>query len=70
MYSLNFCGCLVLFITSLPVVKTQSTKVVGLGFAMILLALGTGGVKATASPFIGNPPSTPEISAGVWVFFS
>ncbi|KAL6809751.1 PTR2 domain-containing protein [Trichoderma sp. SZMC 28015] len=53
-YLLNFCGCLVLFITSLPVVKTQSTKVVGLGFAMILLALGTGGVKATASPFIGD----------------
>jgi dipeptide/tripeptide permease len=36
--------------------KTQSTKVVGLGFAMVLLALGTGGVKATASPFIGNSP--------------
>ncbi|KAF3056204.1 Peptide transporter [Trichoderma lentiforme] len=53
-YLLNFCGCLVLFITSLPVVKSQSTKVVGLGFAMILLALSTGGVKATASPFIGD----------------
>ncbi|KAL7904102.1 PTR2 domain-containing protein [Trichoderma velutinum] len=53
-YFLNCCGCLVLLITSLPVVKTQITKVVGLGFAMVLLALGTGGVKATASPFIGD----------------
>ncbi|RKL43037.1 hypothetical protein BFJ72_g4450 [Fusarium proliferatum] len=33
---------------------SQITKVVGLGFAMIVLGIGTAGVKATASPFIGD----------------
>ncbi|KAF5555717.1 proton-dependent oligopeptide transporter POT family [Fusarium mexicanum] len=52
-YFLNFCGCLIIFVTSLPAFgHSQITKVVGLGFAMIVLGIGTAGVKATASPFI------------------
>ncbi|TVY79814.1 Peptide transporter PTR2 [Fusarium oxysporum f. sp. cubense] len=54
-YFLNFCGCLIIFVTSLPAFShSQITKVVGLGFAMIILGIGTAGVKATASPFIGD----------------
>ncbi|RBQ77793.1 hypothetical protein FVER14953_21631 [Fusarium verticillioides] len=54
-YFLNFCGCLIIFVTSLPAFShSQITKVVGLGFAMIVLGIGTAGVKATASPFIGD----------------
>ncbi|KAI7763817.1 hypothetical protein LZL87_012715 [Fusarium oxysporum] len=34
--------------------NSQITKLVGLGFAMIILGVGTAGVKATASPFIGD----------------
>ncbi|KAK3358787.1 peptide transporter PTR2-A [Lasiosphaeria hispida] len=51
---LDFCGCLVLFITSLSFVESEATKIAGLAVGMILLGLGTGGVKATASPFIGD----------------
>lgn len=54
--SFNFCGCLVLFVTSLPAVQEHSVKVVGLALSMILLGLGTGGIKATISPFIGLQP--------------
>ncbi|CEJ92610.1 hypothetical protein VHEMI08249 [[Torrubiella] hemipterigena] len=53
-FFLNFCGCLVMFVTSLDVFGAQSIHVIGLAFAMILLGLGTGGVKATVSPFIGD----------------
>ncbi|KAG9505034.1 hypothetical protein J7337_002000 [Fusarium musae] len=40
--------------TPWPFSHSQITKVVGLGFAMIVLGIGTAGVKATASPFIGD----------------
>lgn len=53
--SLNFCGCVVLFATSLPTVTKDSAKILGLGLSMALLGLGTGGIKATVSPFIGGP---------------
>ncbi|KAJ5437342.1 oligopeptide transporter [Penicillium cf. griseofulvum] len=52
--TLNTCGCIVLFVTSLPVVTQNSIKVFGLALAMVLLGLGTGGIKATISPFIGD----------------
>ncbi|KAF2720992.1 peptide transporter PTR2-A [Polychaeton citri CBS 116435] len=53
-FLLVVCGCIVLFVTSLPQVREASGKVAGLALAMILLGLGTGGVKATVSPFIGD----------------
>ncbi|KAK2879510.1 hypothetical protein FQN49_000812 [Arthroderma sp. PD_2] len=57
-FFLNFCGCLVLFITSLPSVTRDTVKIAGLVVSMVLLGLGTGGVKATVSPFIGDQYTT------------
>lgn len=56
MLILNFCGCLVLFVVSLPAVEDHSVKLAGLAVSMVLLGLGTGGIKTTISPFIGLPP--------------
>ncbi|KMP09483.1 peptide transporter PTR2-A [Coccidioides immitis RMSCC 2394] len=53
-FSLNVCGCLVLFVTSLPYVTKDSIKIAGLALSMVFLGLGTGGVRATVSPFIGD----------------
>lgn len=43
-----------LFVTSLPAVEDHSVKLAGLAISMVLLGLGTGGIKATISPFIGS----------------
>lgn len=52
--SLNLCGCLALFITSLPqVTQDQAVQIAGLALAMVLLGLGTGGARASVLPFIG-----------------
>lgn len=45
---------IVLFVTSLPVLTQGSIKILGLALDMILLGLGTGGIKATVYSFIGN----------------
>lgn len=44
-------------------VTQVSIKTFGLAFAMVLLGLGTGGIKATVSPFIGDQytVSTPQL---------
>ncbi|KAH8692743.1 oligopeptide transporter [Talaromyces proteolyticus] len=62
-FFLNFCGCLVLCVTSLPAVTEHSIKLFGLALAMVLLGLGTGGVKATITPFIGDqyPTMNPQL---------
>ncbi|KAH8801779.1 peptide transporter PTR2-A [Xylogone sp. PMI_703] len=52
--SLYLCGCIVLFVTSLPELVTRPGKIGGLACSMVLIALGSGGVKATISPFIGD----------------
>ncbi|DAA72886.1 TPA_exp: hypothetical protein A8136_5330 [Trichophyton benhamiae CBS 112371] len=43
-----------LFVTSLPYVTNDSIKIAGLVISMVFLGLGTGGVRATVSPFIGD----------------
>ncbi|KAI9047426.1 hypothetical protein LZ554_008870 [Drepanopeziza brunnea f. sp. 'monogermtubi'] len=48
------CGCIVLFVTSFSSLTTRETKIKGMACAMVLIGLGTGGVKATISPFIGD----------------
>ncbi|KAI0417869.1 POT family-domain-containing protein [Xylaria grammica] len=53
-FSLGSIGCLVIFVTSFPFVMKESVKIFGLALGMIFLGLGTGGVKATVSPFIGD----------------
>ena len=55
--SLNLCGCVALFVSSLPAVNNASAKVAGLVIAMFFLGLGTGGVRTTVSPFIGTSSS-------------
>lgn len=52
--SFSFAGCLALFVTSLPFATQKSTQILGLALGMVFLGLGTGGVKATISPFIGK----------------
>ena len=52
--SLNFVGCLVLFVTSLPSVTNDTAKITGLALSLFLLGMGNGGVKAVVSPFIGD----------------
>ncbi|OAL57338.1 MFS general substrate transporter [Pyrenochaeta sp. DS3sAY3a] len=47
-------GCLILLCTSLPVSLDNGAGVPGLAVAMILVAIGVGGVKATFSPFLGD----------------
>ncbi|KAB8244836.1 hypothetical protein BDV35DRAFT_406446 [Aspergillus flavus] len=62
-FCLDFCGCLVLFVTSLPAITDGSVKLVGFILAVILIGLGTGGVKATITPFIGDqyPNVSPQL---------
>jgi POT family proton-dependent oligopeptide transporter len=48
------CGCLVQFVTSLPVALEGGGGVGGLSASMILIGIGAGGVKATFSPFLGR----------------
>lgn len=50
--SLNICGCALLFGTSFPKMD-DSIKIAGLALGMIFLGLGTGGIRATMTPFIG-----------------
>ncbi|PQE29717.1 oligopeptide transporter protein [Rutstroemia sp. NJR-2017a WRK4] len=48
------CGCIILFVTSFSDLTTRETKIGGLACALLLIGFGTGGVKATISPFIGR----------------
>ncbi|KAJ5292132.1 hypothetical protein N7478_001383 [Penicillium angulare] len=52
--SFDFVGCLVLFVTSLPSITAYSAKLAGFILAIFLIGLGTGGIKATITPFIGK----------------
>jgi POT family proton-dependent oligopeptide transporter len=49
---------MILFVSSLPFVEAKSVNIIGLALSMILLGLGTGGVKARVSPFIGDQYTT------------
>lgn len=53
-HSVHVRECIVRFVTSFPNLTTRATKVGGLGCALMLIGLGTGGVKATIPPFIVN----------------
>lgn len=63
MHSLDFAGCLILVVTSIPSISQRSVQTTGLAMSMVLLGLGTGGVKATVSPFIGDQytPTRPQL---------
>ncbi len=47
-------GCLILFVTSLPVAIANNASLGGLVVAMIVIGLGTGGIKSNVSPLIAE----------------
>ncbi|TLD39696.1 putative peptide transporter [Venturia nashicola] len=47
-------GCLLLTLTSLPIALKHGSGVIGFVWAMILIGLGAGCVKATFFPFLGD----------------
>ena len=47
-------GCIVMVVTSIPSLLRNGAGIGGLATSMVLIGLGTGGVKATISPFIGK----------------
>lgn len=51
-------GTLILFLTALPAaIQHDGTAVAGIVMSMVLLALGSGGVRAAVTPFIGSQSS-------------
>lgn len=60
---LYFIGMVILFVTSLPSVATRSTSLGGFIAAIIIIGLGTGGVKSNVSPLIADqiPKTKPVI---------
>ncbi|KAL7662977.1 Peptide transporter PTR2 [[Candida] zeylanoides] len=56
-------GILILFITSLPSVASETTSLGGYVVAIIIIGLGTGGVKSNVSPLIADqvPKTKPVI---------
>lgn len=47
-------GCLILFLTSLPVAIENGAALGGLIAAMIVIGAGTGGIKSNVSPLIAE----------------
>lgn len=47
-------GCLILFLTSLPVAIEHGAAMGGLITSMIIIGLGTGGIKSNVSPLIAE----------------
>lgn len=47
-------GCLILFLTSLPVAIEHGASLGGLIAAMIIIGIGTGGIKSNVSPLIAE----------------
>lgn len=54
MSSVYVMGCLLLLFTSLPVALEHGSGLIGFIFAMILIGLGAGCVKATFFPLLGD----------------
>lgn len=51
-------GCLILFLTSLPVAIEHNAALGGLIVAMIVIGCGTGGIKSNVSPLIAEQYET------------
>lgn len=56
-------GIFILFITSLPSIADRTTSLAGYAVAIVIIGLGTGGVKANVSPLIADqvPKTRPII---------
>ena len=54
-------GVLVLFVTSLPPMLDRGAGLPGLIVAIIVISLGSGGIKSSLPPFLGEPTLTPFI---------
>ena len=48
------CGNTIMFATSLPASLERGAGIPGLAVAMILIALGIGGIKSNMAPFIAD----------------
>ncbi|EME89455.1 uncharacterized protein MYCFIDRAFT_55863 [Pseudocercospora fijiensis CIRAD86] len=58
--SLGASGCIVQLITSIPALLRSGAGPAGLGIAMVLIGIGTGGIKSVFSPFLGDQCSHHE----------
>ncbi|KAF7185110.1 putative peptide transporter ptr2 [Pseudocercospora fuligena] len=58
--SLGALGCIVQLITSIPALLRSGGGPAGLGLAMVLIGIGTGGIKSVFSPFLGDQCSQHE----------
>lgn len=56
-------GILILFVTSIPSISGESTSLGGFVTAVIIIGLGTGGVKSNVSPLIADqiPKTKPSV---------
>ncbi|KAK8028993.1 POT family proton-dependent oligopeptide transporter [Apiospora marii] len=53
-YSVYVCGCVILFVTSLPSIFNSGAGGPGLAVSIVLIGIAVGGVRATVTPFIGT----------------
>ena len=59
-FSLGALGCIVQLITAVPALLRSGAGPAGLGIAMVLIGIGTGGIKSVFSPFLGDQCSHHE----------
>lgn len=62
-------GVIILFITSLPVSIEHGAALPGLIVAMLVIGLGTGGIKSNVSPLIAEQQVNPSLPPLIFEFY-